>query len=111
MHFNTEDADNHQKIIIFAVKYYLIKSGNNYKSKKAIMEKISVKEALTEVYEQINWAYLSRNYFGKTRSWIYHKFSGRNNGKADDFSEEDRQTLKNALSDIAGKLTAIAEKL
>lgn len=53
----------------------------------------------------------SRNYFGKTRSWIYHKFSGRNNGKADDFSEEDRQTLKNALSDIAGKLTAIAEKL
>lgn len=44
-------------------------------------------------------------------SWLYNKFSGMNNGKPDDFSEEDRQTLKFALLDISKKLTDIAEKL
>lgn len=72
---------------------------------------MTVKQALDEVYEQINWAYLAKNYFGKTRSWIYHKFSGMNNGKPDDFNEQDRQTLKAALLDISQKLTNVAEKL
>lgn len=72
---------------------------------------MTVKQALEEVYEQINWAYLAKNYFGKTRSWIYHKFSGMNNGKPDDFNEQDRQTLKAALLDISRKLTNVAEKL
>lgn len=72
---------------------------------------MTVKQALEEVYEQINWAYLAKNYFGKTRSWIYHKFSGMNNGKPDDFNEQDRQTLKAALLDISQKLTNVAEKL
>lgn len=72
---------------------------------------MTVKQALEEVYEQINWAYLAKNYFGKSRSWIYHKFSGMNNGKPDDFNEQDRQTLKAALLDISQKLTNVAEKL
>lgn len=72
---------------------------------------MTVKQALEEVYEQINWAYLAKNYFGKTRSWIYHKFSGMNNGKPDDFNEQDRQTLKAALLDISQKLINVAEKL
>ena len=71
----------------------------------------TTRQALEDVYEQVNWAYLAKNYFGKSRSWLYNKFSGMNNGKPDDFSEEDRQTLKFALLDISKKLTDIAEKL
>lgn len=66
---------------------------------------------LDNVYEQINQAYLAQNYFGKTRSWIYHKFAGSNNGKPDDFSDADKATLRNALLDISQKLTNVAEKL
>ena len=44
----------------------------------------------------MNWAYLAKNYFGKIRSWLYHKFSGQNNGKSDDFNDMDRELLRNA---------------
>ncbi len=38
----------------------------------------TVRQVLDDVYEEVNWAYLAKNYFGKSRSWLYHKFSGRN---------------------------------
>jgi hypothetical protein len=71
----------------------------------------NVRKALSDVYEDINWAYLAKNYFGKSRSWLYHKFSGMNNGKPDDFSDVDREKLKGALYDIADRLRKTADTL
>ena len=71
----------------------------------------TVKQTLMDVYEEINWAYLAKNYFGKTRSWIYHKFSGRNNGAPDDFSDLDKEQLKYALYDISRRINAAADRL
>ncbi len=70
-----------------------------------------VRQILNDIYEEVNWAYLAKNYFGKSRSWLYHKFSGMNNGVEDDFNEKDRQTLKDALRDIASRINAAADKL
>jgi hypothetical protein len=95
--------ENIQKIIIFVIK--------ELKKLNKMTKYTTTRQALDEVYEQINWAYLAKNYFGKTRSWLYNKFSGTNNGKPDDFSEVDRQTLKSALLDISKKLTEVADKL
>lgn len=74
-------------------------------------ERTTTKTVLADVYEQVNWAYLAKNYFGKSRSWLYHKFAGLNNGKPDDFSDIDRGTLKDALTDIAYKLQVAADRL
>lgn len=74
-------------------------------------QQTTVRQVLNEVYEDINWAYLAQNYFGKSRSWLYHKFSGRNNGKPDDFSDIDRERLKGALVDISNRLRMTADKL
>lgn len=71
----------------------------------------SVREALADVYEQVNWAYLAKNYFGKSRSWLYHKFSGMNNGVPDDFSDIDRARLKAALQDTAVRIMNTAQRL
>lgn len=71
----------------------------------------NVRKTLSDVYEDINWAYLAKNYFGKSRSWLYHKFSGMNNGKPDDFSDVDREKLKGALYDIADRLRKTADTL
>lgn len=70
-----------------------------------------VRQILNDIYEEVNWAYLAKNYFGKSRSWLYHKFSGMNNGVEDDFNEKDRQTLKDALRDIASRINAAADNL
>lgn len=76
-----------------------------------VNQQTTVRQVLNDVYEDINRAYLAQNYFGKSRSWLYHKFSGRNNGKPDDFSDIDRERLKGALVDIANRLRMTADKL
>lgn len=70
----------------------------------------SVSQILNDVYEDINWAYLSKNYFGKSRSWLFHQFNSINDGK-DDFSEIDLQKLKEALTDIASRLLQAADRI
>lgn len=86
-------------------------------AKNIIMETIfkqqntSVRQVLDEVYEQINWAYLAKIYFGKSRTWLYHKFSGRNNDMQDDFSDVDREKLRSALKDISEKVSNAADRL
>ena len=59
----------------------------------------------------MNWAYLAKNYFGKSRSWLYHKFNRQNNGKSDDFNDMDRELLRNALRDIAAMVNLAADRL
>lgn len=75
------------------------------------MSKTTTRQVLSDVYEQVNWAYLAKNYFGKSRSWLYHKFSGMNNGVPDDFSDVDREKLRFALNDIADKIKLSASQL
>lgn len=76
-----------------------------------ISKKATARQVLADVYEEINWAYLAKNYFGKSRSWLYHKFSGMNNGVSDDFNDIDRDRLKAALNDIAARVSAAADRL
>ena len=76
-----------------------------------VTQKATARQVLADVYEEINWAYLAKNYFGKSRSWLYHKFSGMNNGVADDFNDVDRDRLKAALNDIASRVSAAADRL
>lgn len=74
-------------------------------------QRATVRQVLSDVYEEVNWAYLAKNYFGKSRSWLYHKFSGTNNGVPDDFSDVDRERLKAALNDMATRIVHAAAKL
>lgn len=74
-------------------------------------QKTTTRQVLADVYEEVNWAYLAKNYFGKSRSWLYHKFSGTNNGAPDDFSDVDRERLKSSLQDIAERIRQAADRL
>lgn len=71
----------------------------------------AVRDVLSDVYEEVNWAYLAKNYFGKSRSWLYHKFAGVNNGKEDDFNDIDRERLRDALTDVAQRILSAADRL
>ncbi len=72
----------------------------------------TIKQKLSPILNALSWADLSRTYFGKSNSWLYHKMNGIDgNGKPTQFSEEELQTLKNALLDLSSKLTRTAESL
>ncbi|MDO4309948.1 MAG: DUF5053 domain-containing protein [Prevotella sp.] len=74
-------------------------------------QRATVRQVLDDIYEEVNWAYLAKNYFGKSRSWLYHKFNGVNNGKDDDFSDIDREKLRASLKDIAVRVNEAADRL
>ena len=59
----------------------------------------------------VSWAKISERYFEKSRSWLYHKMDGMNNGKPDDFNEAEKETLRNALFDLSKRIHKCAESI
>ena len=56
------------------------------------VEATTMKQKLADLLVAISWADLSRTYFGKSNSWLYHKMNGIDgNGKPTDFTEEERE--------------------
>lgn len=71
----------------------------------------TVKQKMSDILLDVSWAKISERYFGKSRSWLYHKMDGMNNGKPDDFSEAEKEVLRNALYDLSQRINKCAESI
>jgi len=72
----------------------------------------SIKKDLGSVLDVLNWAGMSRVYFGKSTAWLYHKLDGIDgNGKPCSFNEEEMELLKSSFKDLASKLNDLSENL
>lgn len=70
----------------------------------------TMKAQLYDLLISISWADLSKRYFGKSGSWLYHKLDGIDgNGKPTEFNEEERFQLKGALIDLSNRIRKAAE--
>ena len=91
-------------------------SANGRGHKKTNMEIIvkqnreTVKQKMSDILLDVSWAKISEKYFGKSRSWLYHKMNGMNNGKPDDFDEAEKEVLRNALLDLSQRISRCANK-
>ena len=75
-------------------------------------ESQSMKKQLADLLVAISWADLSRTYFGKSSSWLYHKMDGRGgNGKPTSFTAEEIEELKGALLDLSNRIRRAAESI
>ncbi len=77
----------------------------------ATMKKVqagTVKAELQDILLSISWADLSKTYFGRSNSWLYHKLDGLN---GIEFSDEEKQTLKGALVDLADRIRRAADNI
>lgn len=60
----------------------------------------------------LKWGNISEDYFGFSRSWIYQRLNGYDgNGNPCEFTEVQKDTLREALRDLAQKLNDAAEKI
>ena len=65
----------------------------------------TMKAELEDILWAISWADISKTYFGKSNSWLYHKLDGVDgNKKPTEFSEEEKYILKGALVDLADRI-------
>lgn len=71
---------------------------------------IELKEA--DISKVLKMSYIADRFFGRSRSWLCHKLNHNiKNGKPDDFTEEERKTLKDALETIAMELQELADNM
>lgn len=69
------------------------------------IEETKVKMQLMEVTEIVSLSYIAKNYFHRTRTWLYQKINGNTiNGKPATFTKEEINTLNHAIQDISKKL-------
>lgn len=68
----------------------------------------TVKADLQDILLAISWSDLSKTYFGKSNSWLYHKLDGLNGIQ---FTDKEKQTLKGALVDLADRIRRAADKI
>ena len=71
----------------------------------------TVKQKMSDILLYVSWAKISERYFGKSRSWLYHKMDGVNNGKPDDFNEAEKETLRSALLDLSERISKCAKSI
>ena len=76
------------------------------------VEELTIAEKMGEMTKMLSMAYVARNYFGKSRSWLAHKINGDViNGKPVSFTEEEKQTFKHALADMSARLKSLGISL
>lgn len=67
---------------------------------------------LKDIILLLKWGNISKDYFGFSGSWIYQRLNGYDgNGNPADFTEEQRQTLRDALKDIAERINKAADSI
>ena len=71
-------------------------------------EELLIREKLKDIIPAVSLSYIAKKYFGKTRTWIYHRINGSIvNGKPAKFNAEDIKILENAFRDLGNKLSSI----
>ena len=72
----------------------------------------TMKSQLKDILLAISWADLSKTYFGKSNSWLYHKLHGIDgNKKPTEFNEQEKAQLKGALVDLADRIRRAADNI
>lgn len=71
-----------------------------------------IKPKVADILTTISWREIARRYFGKSSSWLYHKLDGIDgNGGKGGFTDEEAHQLREALIDLANRITTAAEKI
>ena len=70
------------------------------------MEKITdMKQRLGDILFAVSWRDLSRTYFDKSVSWLYHKMDGI------DGTPHEAEQMKGALCDLADRIRRAADNI
>lgn len=73
-------------------------------------EKTAVREKLGDIMTDISWAKISKRYFDRSPSWMYHKMDGiGNNGEPGGFTADELEQFKTALYDLSERIKQAAD--
>lgn len=71
-----------------------------------------MKARLRDILMIVSWRELSRHYFGKSSSWLYHKMDGIDgNGGEGGFTAKEAAQMREALMNLSERIRMAAEKI
>lgn len=93
-----------------AIRKHLDKSldviANNVES---IGKQVTVREQISEVVDLIPISYIAKNYFGKSRAWLYQRINGyKVRGQVYTLNEKELEIFNRALKDIGNKIGSLS---
>ena len=75
------------------------------REKTATIKQETMSALLQDIRQDVTWSKISRQYFGKSASWMYNKLNGIDgNGNEGEFSYSEKLQLRNALYDFAERI-------
>ena len=75
-------------------------------------QQVVFKEKFDYLSKTLSMSNVAKTYFGKSSAWMNQRINNHKvNGKPAVFSRDDMERLKEALKDIASKLTEIADSI
>lgn len=70
-----------------------------------LIRELTVREQLKDISQILSLSYIAKNYFGKTKEWLYARINGNMvNGKPGKLKPKEIDILNDALDDIAKKI-------
>lgn len=71
------------------------------------INELSLKQQLGDIYEVLPLAYIAEKHFKRSRGWLYQRLNGyKVNGKVCSFTEEEKDTFRNAIRDVAEMISS-----
>jgi Domain of unknown function (DUF5053) len=84
-----------------------IKNLKEIKEIELEVEEYNVKQQLGELADVINFSYIARTYFNKSKYWLYQRINGYSvNGQKATFTPSERTKFNAALEDVKYKISS-----
>lgn len=82
------------------------------KETEVTLRKVDIAIELAEISKYISLSRIAKDYFGKSKEWLYQRIKGYNiNGKPTQFTEEEKKKLSAALDDISHMIQKTSLKI
>ncbi len=76
------------------------------------MRVTDMKQKMSDILVAVSWREISRTYFGKSASWMYHKMDGIDgNGGEGGFNPQEAEQMRGALYDLAERIRKCADSI
>lgn len=76
---------------------------------ESISNHLTIREQMNEIIDLIPLSYIAKNYFGKSRAWLYQRINGyRIRGHVYTLNEKELEIFNRALKDIGNKIGSLS---
>ena len=76
---------------------------------ESINNRLTIREQMNEIIDLIPVSYIAKNYFGKSRAWLYQRINGdKVRGHVYTLNEKELEIFNRALKDIGNKIGSLS---